>query len=730
MTVPPLWPKLRQFFDRESIRPDLGRGVRAAVAVMVPLVLAAFGWMPFSLPFVALAAQNIAIVDVRGAYGLRLALLLAMTGVLAGAAALGGATDSTVVWAVLAGGFVAALGGLWRHLTPDYGASIAISSTLFFVIAVSTPSGVESAESLALSALVGGLWGIVLQIANWPVKPQHPLRVAVSDSWVAIADLFEALSEPGGMARTERVNQAEAATRAALDHAYAVLATGGPTKKAPLRPRLEELNLAAARLATRVVALNTALEDLLAQPGGEWLVESLQPLLRALANTSRSVAIAVVSRQPAHFALCEVRLRRLGNLLRAFQIRTRTRNVDAASAAQLREILRQIERHLPGVHDALRATIDRAGERGAFSLELFDLHTLTLRPLASTLTVRRPFDRALLRFTLRITVLTMIGVAVAKLFKLPHGYWLPLTTVIVLQPDYGSTRQRAAQRLLGTFTGSLIASFLLWLHLPFAAIAAATAVTVFCFSFFLKRHYATAVVFITLFVVVMTETNGPVTMWFTVERLGATIAGGALALAAALYFWPVWERDRLPGIVAAALAANRDYLRLLAERYRDGGAYDAPVVAAKRHAEAANGAAFASLQRMMGDPRNQQDGLERAAALANGNQRVTRAFNVLALHLTPGSKLRAPEFAQFVKIADDTLAGLAESARSETGSSALTGCSNALQDFEYPAHTPQLEQWVFGQVARIATELGAMLLAFDPTPPSSGVENAPGGKAA
>lgn len=718
-----LRPKIQQFFDRESIRPDLGRGLRATIAVTVPLLLAAAGWWPagLSVAFVAIAAQSIAIVDVRGAYSLRLILLLAMAAIFAGATALGGAAAASLWPAVLLAGLVAALGGLWRHVTPDYGASIAVSSLLLYVIAVNSPASAGLAAHDGLSALVGGVGGVLLQVALWPIRPQHPLRAAVADSWVAVAGLFESLAVDDPAKRAARIQQAEADTRAALDRAYEVLASNRATKKTRLRPRLEQLNLAAARIATRVVALNTALEELLAQPDAGWLVESLQPLLRALTNLSRSVAIAVVSRQPTHFALSEVRLRRLSNLLRVFQTNARAHVSDAATAAQLRDILRQIERHLPEVHEALRATVDRAGERAAFSLELLDLQTWTLRPIAAALILHRRVDAALARFTVRIAVLTMVGVAIAKYFGLEHGYWLPLTTVIVLQPDYGSTRQRAAQRMLGTLVGSIAASLLLWLHLPFAAIAAATALTVFCFCFLLKRHYAVAVVFITLFVVLMTEANSPVTVWFTVERLAVTVGGGALALLAALYFWPVWERDRFPPILAAALEANRIYLDLIATRYREGGLYDAAVVTTKRKTETAISTAFASLQRMMGDPRNQREGLERAAALANGNQRVTRALNVLALHLKPGVALRRAEFDRFAALAGDILTALAKAERQPAPPASLAPLSAALDRIEFPARAasgpsdaPPLEHWVFGQFAHIATELGAMLLALEP----------------
>ena len=41
------------------------------------------------------------------------------------------------------------------------------------------------------------------------------------------------------------------------------------------------------------------------------------------------------------------------------------------------------------------------------------------------------------------------------------------------------------------------------------------------------------------------------------------IAGGGLALIASLYFLPLWERHRLPAILASALAANRRYLEMI-----------------------------------------------------------------------------------------------------------------------------------------------------------------------
>jgi uncharacterized membrane protein YccC len=719
MTALRPWHKLGHLADHESLQPDLGRAIRATVAFMVPLLLAAAGRLPLEVTFVALAAQNIAMVDVRGSYTLRFGLLLAMTVILAGSVGLGAVTSNHLLTAVLATGFIAIGGGLWRHLSSDYGMSLAISSTLIFLLSLSAPESAANAGSHMIAVVAGGLWGVLLQVVNWPFRPQHPLRRAVSDSWLAVADLFAAMvpGEADGKAqRHERVHAAEAALRNALDRTYATLDAAKAARPSSLLRRLEDLNLAAARGATRVVAFNTALETLMTQPEFAPLAPSFQTLLTALKNTARTVALAVVSRQPAHLATAEVRLRRVANLSRVMRARVAASAARNSAGAQLAEILRQFEQQLPVTGEALRATIDRADERAAFSLELFDLDTWTLRPLASALNLHLRLDPALVRFTGRIAVLTMLGTVVLKFLNLPHGYWLPFTMVVVLQPDYGSTRQRAAQRVLGTLAGSLLASVLLWLHLPFAGLALAMTATIFAFGFLVKRNYGLAVLFVTLFIVLLTEANGPVTIAFTVERLASTLAGGALAMLAAMFFWPVWEKERLPPVLAQALRANRDYLQVLTSRFASGGAYDEEATGAKRRAESANSAVFSSLQRMIGDPKNKQDGLEQVAALANGNQRLTRALTVITLHLTPGAPLTQPGLERFSRLAGEALEALAASVEEgEPAAGQLEPLLADLEKFQFPdpgpGPTAQRDSWVFAQFTQGATELSAMILA-------------------
>ncbi|HUR60026.1 MAG TPA: FUSC family protein [Opitutaceae bacterium] len=710
--------------DYLSLQPDLSRAGRATLAFMVPLLLALAGWISIEVSFAAMAAQSLAIVDLRGDYRVRLALVLCMAAVLVGGAALGAATSGNLYAAVVATALMAAMGGLWRHLSSEFGPPLAISSTFVFLYALGAPPAPGAVGHHVVAALAGAAWGVTLQIAQWPFRPQHGLRRAVADTWVAVSDLLDAITpeeSAGGPERADRIRVTETALRATIDAAYAML---GAARAGPIRERLEALNLVGARLATRVSALHSALDAAVARPQFAEIALTLEPALVSLANLSRGAAVAVVSRQPGQLATFEVRLRRLTSLLRVVRARlTASPGPEPGAAAQLAELIRQIEEHLPAVQATLRATIDSVKEPAASSLELLDLRALALRPLASTLNLNLRFDPALLRYTFRLAVFTVGGVIAFKLIALPHGYWLPFTIVVVLQPDYGSTRQRAAQRMLGTLAGGIAASAMLWLRLPEAAVLAAAAATMFAFGYWLKRNYAVAMFFITLFIVLLTGMSEPITFRLTVERLASTVAGGLLALLAAQLFWPVWERDRFPPILAAALQANRDYLRMLVARLAAGGGFDDEAVLAKRRAENANSAAFSSLRRLSGDPADRRAGLEAAATLANGNQRLTRALNGLALHLAPGRPLTAPSLERFAALASDTLDAVAGAVAPGAASPARAGALvRELESHSFPPTLDGREQWIFAQLTRAATELGALLVAQQEAAPARNAE--------
>ena len=728
--------------EQERLRPYATRALRATVAFMVPLLLAATGRITgLEAMFASFAGHAIASLDIRGAYAVRLTFFAGMTAILTGAAWLGVRGSAGLLLAVLATGLVALGAGVWRHLLGEYGFSVSASSALIFFIALSTARHGASPSVASLATLGGCLGGAALHAAGWPFMAQHPLRRTVAASWTAVGALCAALppADPIGAARRrERVAEAEHLLRTTLDQAFQALETARNRKTRPFIRPLETLNHAAAQLGTHILALEPLLSRITegsgrpgagsldpeslapgaGSPDPEALAEGLHSVLLSLVNTTRSTAVAVVSHQPSHLGRFEVRLLRLDRLLRVLQDRARQQLGTSPEGSHLAEVLRLLRDQLPQLRAALRATVERAQERGPVSYELFDLETWALRPLASILNLSLRFDPVLVRFTLRLMVIMMGGTALWRGLGLPYGYWMPLCIILVLQPDYGATQARATQRTIGTLLGSFSASLILWLKPPYAFLLAATALVVWAFTFELKRDYTRAVFFITLLMVLQMEATGPQTMVLTVQRLSLTMAGCMAAILAALTFWPVWERDRLPPLLAEALRANAALLEAVCQSLGAGQSVGRwALIQARRRAEQANSAVFSSLNRLAGDPKVLQEGIAHWAALANGNQRITRWLIASSIHLEAG----APALAGLEPFALEAAGALEALARHATGPEEdLAPVRARLEASALPKAGEPRTAWVASQLQLAGMELSAMMLAGPgPDTPSS-----------
>src|SRR5258708_7020561 len=82
-------------------------------------------------------------------------------------------------------------------------------------------------------------------------------------------------------------------------------------------------------------------------------------------------------------------------------------------------------------------------------------------------------------FTLRLMACVGVAGVLSEVLPLQRSYWVVLTVVIVLKPDFGSVFARAVQRGIGTVIGAVLGAAILavvpygpWLLLPFGVLAA------------------------------------------------------------------------------------------------------------------------------------------------------------------------------------------------------------------------------------------------------------------
>jgi uncharacterized membrane protein YccC len=89
-----------------------------------------------------------------------------------------------------------------------------------------------------------------------------------------------------------------------------------------------------------------------------------------------------------------------------------------------------------------------------------------------------------------------------------------------------------------------------------------------------------------------------------------SLIGGALGLVAGFVLWPSWEAAHVPGHLAEAIRANRDYLSSALAAViglEQGNTGHGDLEAVRRRAGLASNNAEASLQRLMGEPHYRAD---------------------------------------------------------------------------------------------------------------------------
>jgi uncharacterized membrane protein YccC len=216
--------------------------------------------------------------------------------------------------------------------------------------------------------------------------------------------------------------------------------------------------------------------------------------------------------------------------------------------------------------DPSTATTARALARGAFDRTGPDAATTPIEKLP----LGRPGARALIRLSvqprsrallvvIRVGVATIIAGGLAGLLGLEHAYWAMAAAVLVLHQGLDRRRmtQRALERLVGTWTGLLLAASVIATHPHALWLVAVVMLLNFLVELTVVRNYTVAVIFITaVALVISTGTHGTDDLGALLLARGVdTAVGCAVALAVFLLLVPASVTTWLPNAIADTLDA-------------------------------------------------------------------------------------------------------------------------------------------------------------------------------
>ena len=211
----------------------------------------------------------------------------------------------------------------------------------------------------------------------------------------------------------------------------------------------------------------------------------------------------------------------------------------------------------------------------------------------------------LFRHGLRLAIALTLGYGLIQWLQLQPGYWVLLTTLFVCQPSYSATRQKLIQRVAGTLLGLGLGIPLLYLFPGYEGQLVLMVISGTLFFAFRTVRYDLATLFITLLVLFCFNQQG---MGFAVvmPRLGDTLLGCLLAVAAVMCILPDWESRRLNQNMAATIAKLRVYLAQVIKQYETGKQDTLEYRLARRNAHNMDARLNTTIMNMLAEPNRYQ----------------------------------------------------------------------------------------------------------------------------
>ncbi|MCW2914888.1 MAG: hypothetical protein JWN52_2956 [Actinomycetia bacterium] len=496
------------------------RGLTAAVAVGLPLLVGTFTGHPYTGLVAALGAYLAAFRFPLGTYGEKARSLGGVLTAIAGGSLIGGLLSGHHWIAVVVVPCVLFVGSAVPRLGITFGLA-----TLFAFIRPTTENFVRD----GLVELSGALFLGVLIMAPWPGRRLRPMRESLAAVAEALAEALGVVTaQPGALEWEERRTAASAAIAGARA-TYALYNVSNEDN------RPQRLLNTLSRISREIVALRALIEAEAVYPLRHNADAEIRAAVAVLAARLRPVAEAIETSAegswPEADALATQRL-----IDREAKIRRATfkGEEDLVALALVAQVRRSLQRIGTSIDSAGRIVADGITIRPSLRLPDAPHPSSWWEGLASAIRTRP----GLYLQALRVSVAGLVAMVIWVGFDVPHGYWLLITAVICLQGTYGETVEMVVQRIGGGALGGVLAAVLLSLA-PGKTALALIIVCMVWIAFTLRPiNYTVWTFSLTPLIMMILDFGAPVPWSEAVIRIFLNIGGGVLAVLAARLLWP------------------------------------------------------------------------------------------------------------------------------------------------------------------------------------------------
>ena len=546
------------------------RGLRAGVAVAAAMIVCHLLGRPMG--WAALGGFETILVDNGGPYRSRLAT---MTTVLVGGAVacIVGALVPGALWAAVAVTAVFCFAVTFARVISQPMASTSVIVLVIYFAGVGGSAHTwKGALGNAAAYLLGGVWAAVLSLALWPLDPFRPARQAVAECYALLAEFTAGVQTAAqrGEAREAqraRINSLQRTMRLKMEAARSAVGTTGARATArTVRARSLTVLLETADMlfaeTIRWAELAEGADDMASQrtlaDAMRWLSGAEYVIAEGLRNKpvdggasfapEGSHSLEYVRRRGRPVVL-DRREMPAGSLM-AYLVaeeRDALQNIEIAFES-VRAVWSGVE--FRGAAERWTAVAQR-GDGGAGERRWIDALRANWTP-----------SSVMMRHALRVGVVAGVDVVLIRTLNVTHGFWLAMTSIIVLQPYGSGTLRKSAERVGGTIAGGVLAALLAAaVHTEAGVVAVITVTSVLTLATY-AVDYAWYCFFLTPTFVLMSLPH--LRDWhYAGVRMETTVLGALVSVLAMRVLWPEREQIELGRLLGRGATAAATYVQAM-----------------------------------------------------------------------------------------------------------------------------------------------------------------------
>lgn len=264
---------------------------------------------------------------------------------------------------------------------------------------------------------------------------------------------------------------------------------------------------------------------------------------------------------------------------------------------QLFQEIRAIRRAMANVKHASKVSVKRQEESKFLTLQEYRLNVIVQNfSLNSTL----------FRHSLRFTVAILFAYILGTLLGIHNGYWILLTIVVIMRPNYGLTKERSKDRIVGTLIGAVIAIGIVLITQNTIVYSVLAIISLTMAFALIQQNYKSGAALITLNIVFVYSLINPNALEVIQYRVIDTVLGAGIAVIANYALWPSWEALNMKHVLLNMLHRNTEYLIATQQLYHDKSEAQLRYKVARKEAFLAISNLNGAFQRMTQDPKSKQ----------------------------------------------------------------------------------------------------------------------------